>query len=85
MSDNIEKNVNPSSSAIGLKEDISNVLEFWTSFDINNKRTQLERQCVEMRESKTASISTKKALNEVTKSFRYVMTHSITVTIHCRY
>eukprot|EP01038_Epipyxis_sp_PR26KG_P006821 gene6821-9339_t len=45
-------------------------LEYWKTFDIENKKSQLEKTCTEMREMKTASIVGRKRLNEITKSFR---------------
>jgi homeobox protein cut-like len=46
------------------------VLEFWKEFDLENKKSELEQQCVEMKDQKTASITGRKKLNELTKAFR---------------
>lgn len=46
------------------------VLDFWRRFAMDDKKAELERSCVDMREMKTASISGRKRLNEITKAFR---------------
>ena len=45
-------------------------MEYWRHFDLPNRLISLEQSCLEMRESKTLSISGRKRLNELTKSFR---------------
>jgi homeobox protein cut-like len=44
--------------------------EFWRSFDLDAKRLTLDKQCIEMKDMKTASMAGRKRLNEITKSFR---------------
>lgn len=45
-------------------------LEFWKEFDLDAKKHQLDQQCAEMKDQKAASISGRKKLNEMTKTFR---------------
>jgi homeobox protein cut-like len=58
-----------SGTGVSLTE-CNSVLEFWKEFDLESKRALLDQQCVEMRDSKSASINGSKKLNELTKSFR---------------
>lgn len=48
----------------------TSVLEVWSQFSLPSKKQSLDKSCVEMRESKTASINGRKRLNDVTKLFR---------------
>ena len=48
----------------------TSVMEVWSQFSLSSKKLSLDRSCVEMRESKTASINGRKRLNDVTKLFR---------------
>ncbi len=50
--------------------DVQSVLSFWKDFDFDSKRVSLDKQCVEMREQKTASINGRKRLVDITKRFR---------------
>ena len=45
-------------------------LEFWREFDIEARRAASEKDILEMRDSKAASINGRKRLNEITKLFR---------------
>jgi homeobox protein cut-like len=45
-------------------------LEIWKNFNLEQKKVNLDKSCVEMREAKTASIVGRKRLNDITKSFR---------------
>jgi homeobox protein cut-like len=45
-------------------------LELWKNFNLADRKVQLDKSCVEMREAKTASISGRKRLNDITKAFR---------------
>ena len=45
-------------------------LEYWRQFDLTGKRASLDASVEEMRAAKAASISGRKRLNEITKSFR---------------
>jgi len=45
-------------------------MEVWSQFSLPSKKLSLDKSCVEMRESKTASINGRKRLNDVTKLFR---------------
>jgi homeobox protein cut-like len=51
-------------------EDIINVLDYWKQFDIEEKKILLDKQVVEIRDTKSKSIAGRKHLNDVTKSFR---------------
>jgi homeobox protein cut-like len=57
-------------SSNSLSNELSNVLSFWKSFNLFSSRPIWEKTCNEMREMKTTSISARKKLNEMTKSFR---------------
>mmetsp|Transcript_35227 Transcript_35227/g.65701 ORF Transcript_35227/g.65701 Transcript_35227/m.65701 type:complete len:766 (-) Transcript_35227:1175-3472(-) len=63
-----------SSTAAAVKDkrndDIRNVLEFWKKFDLEERKVLLDKQVVEIRDTKGKSIAGRKHLNEVTKSFR---------------
>jgi hypothetical protein len=63
-----------SSTATAFKdkrnEDILNVLEFWQKFDLEERKVQLDKQVVEIRDTKSKSIAGRKHLNDVTKAFR---------------
>lgn len=50
--------------------DLQKVLQYWREFDLDSKRLMLDKQCIEMRDSKTQSINGRKRLNDVTKLFR---------------
>lgn len=52
------------------REELEAVLSYWKGFDLTSNRTNWEKVCNEMREMKTSSISGRKRLNELTKSFR---------------
>ncbi|KAJ1437644.1 CASP C terminal-domain-containing protein [Ochromonadaceae sp. CCMP2298] len=45
-------------------------LELWRNFDLDVRKVNLDKSCVEMREAKTASISGRRRLNDITKAFR---------------
>lgn len=45
-------------------------LETWKNFNLVERKANLDKSCVEMREAKTASISGRKRLNDITKAFR---------------
>jgi len=45
-------------------------LELWKTFNLEQRKANLDKSCVEMREAKTASISGRKRLNDITKAFR---------------
>eukprot|EP00607_Mallomonas_marina_P007130 CAMPEP_0182438910 /NCGR_PEP_ID=MMETSP1167-20130531/86099_1 /TAXON_ID=2988 /ORGANISM="Mallomonas Sp, Strain CCMP3275" /LENGTH=775 /DNA_ID=CAMNT_0024632461 /DNA_START=161 /DNA_END=2488 /DNA_ORIENTATION=+ len=49
---------------------MAKALEFWKEFDLDGKRLALDKQCLEMREFKSTSVSGRKRLNDITKSFR---------------
>jgi hypothetical protein len=53
-----------------LSSDLKAAAEFWREFDLDSKRQDLKKQCMEMIEAKSASNNGKKRLNEITKSFR---------------
>jgi len=50
--------------------DIERVKSFWLEFNLDDRRTGLDRQCLEMRELKGMSTGGRKRLNELTRSFR---------------
>lgn len=50
--------------------DIDHAVSFWKQFDLTTARAQWDKICNDMREMKTASISGRKRLNDLTKSFR---------------
>ena len=50
--------------------DATAALEYWRTFDLTSKRVSLDTSVEEMRAAKTASISGRKRLNEITKTFR---------------
>jgi hypothetical protein len=52
------------------KSDVNRAIESWKSFNLDDKRIILDKQCSEIKEAKSASISGRKRLNEVTKVFR---------------
>ena len=45
-------------------------LEIWRNFNLEQRKLALDKSCVEMREAKTASITGRKRLNDITKAFR---------------
>lgn len=45
-------------------------LEIWRNFNLEQRKANLDKSCVEMREAKTASITGRRRLNDITKSFR---------------
>jgi homeobox protein cut-like len=51
-------------------QELDSVLQFWKQFDIMNTRNVWDKTCNEMREMKTASITGRKRLNDLTKVFR---------------
>jgi homeobox protein cut-like len=51
-------------------EDIQNTINFWKKFDLEEKKVLLDKQVVEIRDTKGKSIAGRKHLNEVTKAFR---------------
>jgi homeobox protein cut-like len=50
--------------------DATLVLDYWKNFDLERRKVNLDKTCMEMREMKTASINGRKGLNNVTKTFR---------------
>lgn len=48
----------------------TSIMEVWSQFSLSSKKLSMDKSCVEMRESKTASINGRKRLNDVTKLFR---------------
>lgn len=46
------------------------IIGFWKQFDLDAKRSAWDKTCTELREQKTSSITGRKRLNELTKSFR---------------
>lgn len=58
------------SNQVFSSSDANNILEIWREFDLDGKRLTLDKNCVEMKELKTASITGRKRLNDATKSFR---------------
>ena len=50
--------------------ELESVLQFWRQFDLSTARSLWDKTCNEMREMKTASISGRKRLNDLTKAFR---------------
>ena len=63
-----------SSTAMAVKdkrnEEVLTVLEFWRKFDIEERKIQLDKQVMEIRDTKSKSIAGRKHLNDITKSFR---------------
>lgn len=63
-----------SSTAAAIKdkrnEEILSVLHFWKKFDLEERKVLLDKQVVEIRDTKSKSIAGRKHLNEVTKAFR---------------
>jgi hypothetical protein len=57
-------------STVELSLELKASAEFWREFNLDARRQELKRQCLEMIEAKTASSNGKKRLNEITKSFR---------------
>jgi len=51
-------------------DDVEKVKGFWLEFNLDDRRTGLDRQCLEMRELKGLSTGGRKRLNELTRSFR---------------
>lgn len=51
-------------------DDILCVLEYWQKFDLEERKVLLDKQVVEIRDTKSKSIAGRKHLNEVTKAFR---------------
>lgn len=45
-------------------------LELWRNFNLEQRKVSLDQSCVEMREAKTASITGRRRLNDITKAFR---------------
>lgn len=45
-------------------------LEVWRNFNLDQRKLNLDKSCVEMREAKTASINGRRKLNDITKAFR---------------
>lgn len=50
--------------------DAQQYLDFWKEFDLDGRRLLLDKTCVEMKEMKTNAITSRKKLNDMTKSFR---------------
>lgn len=59
-----------SCNAMELSAELKASAEFWREFNLDTRRQELKRQCMEMIEAKTASSNGKKRLNEITKTFR---------------
>jgi homeobox protein cut-like len=55
------------------------ILESWKQFNLEEKKISLDKNCVEMRELKTASIAGRKRLNDITKAYRS-STNTMSVT-----
>jgi len=51
-------------------DEVEKVKGFWLEFNLDDRRTGLDRQCLEMRELKGLSTGGRKRLNELTRSFR---------------
>jgi len=51
-------------------EEVDKVKGFWLEFNLDDRRTGLDRQCLEMRELKGMSTGGRKRLNELTRTFR---------------
>lgn len=51
-------------------QDANQILEYWRDFDLDGRRVSLDKQCLEMRELKTTSMTGRKRLNDLTKAFR---------------
>lgn len=51
-------------------EEVEKVKVFWLEFNLDDRRTGLDRQCLEMRELKGLSTGGRKRLNELTRTFR---------------
>ena len=67
-----------------LSSELKASADFWREFDLENKRQELKKQCMEMIDAKTASSNGKKRLNEITKAFRAkspVNYHCLTILI----
>lgn len=58
------------SKGVFTLQDANQILEFWRDFDLDGRRVSLDKQCMEMREMKTTSMTGRKHLNELTKTFR---------------
>lgn len=58
------------SASVFTLSDANGILEFWRDFNLDGRREGLDKQCLEMREMKTASMNGRKHLNELTKTFR---------------
>lgn len=67
MEDNLSANALLSS--FNLSE-ASSIIELWNQFNLTNKKINLDKSCIEMREAKTSSITGRKKLNDITKLFR---------------
>jgi len=61
------------------RSDVQEIVELWKQFNIEEKRVQLDKNCVEMREMKNLSIAGRKRLNDITKAFRG-STNAVSIT-----
>ena len=59
-----------SSSLDNASNEVQIAAGFWKEFDLDSKRLTLDKQCIEMKELKSASMAGRKRLNEATKAFR---------------
>ena len=53
-----------------IEEAEQQVVELWAAFDLTGRKVGLDKQLIELRESKAAAVERRKALNEATKRFR---------------
>jgi homeobox protein cut-like len=53
-----------------IEESDQRVIELWTAFDLSSRKVGLDKQLIELRESKTSAVDRRKRLNEETKRFR---------------
>ena len=51
-------------------ESVNEILDYWKEFNLQNNKEKLDQICIEIRDLKTASITGRKKLNDVTKDFR---------------
>ena len=58
----------------GLPLEQQQAIQFWRDFQFDTQRIQWDKVCTEMREMKTQSITGRKRLNELTKTFRALKT-----------
>ena len=69
----------PSTTNESSRSDVQEIVELWKQFDIEDKKVQLDKNCVEMREMKNLSIAGRKRLNDITKAFRG-STNAVSIT-----